>query len=247
MTIDDVRKQSVSIIIACLSEEDTIAECCTRVAATMPHAEILVIHGGTDNTLNIAQQMAHDNPQIVPIKNENDKGKGHAIQVGISHASHDVMCQWDADLQFAPEDIPTVLKPIFDGEADVVVGSRFMPESDDSHYTFSFFRTVGNWVINAWTSLLCAMRITDVTAGSKAWTRDAITTINFRDLRFVYEIEILMRAHVEGLRIAQVPVSYHNRQGGVSGHGNGMKEFFSIIRCGIMLLITATRIRLLRR
>lgn len=247
MTIDDVRQKPVSIIISCLTEEDTIRSCCERVAESMPQAEILVVHGGTDKTYDIALEMSKDNPHIVPVKNENDIGKGHAIHVGIAKASHDIMCQWDADLQFAPEDIPAVFLPIFEDKADVVIGSRFMPESDDSGYNFSFFRTVGNWVINTWISILCGTRITDVTTGSKAWTRDAIEKINFRDMRFVYEVEIPVRAHILGLRITQVPVSYHDRQGGESGHGSGMKEFYSIIRCGIMLLLTGTRIRLFGR
>jgi hypothetical protein len=137
-----------------------------------------------------------------------------------------------------------MFQPILDGAADLVIGSRFMPESDDSQYQFSFFRTVGNWVVNAWVSLMAGTRLTDVTTGSKAWTREAIAAIDFQDRRFVYEVEIPVRAQLLGLRIMQVPVSYHNRQGGVSGHGSGLKELWSIIRTGLMLLWTATRIRL---
>ncbi len=246
MTVEEAAQQPVSILVACLFEEDTIRACLERITRAMPQAEVLVIHGGTDRTCEIAAEMARENPHIVAVKNENDQGKGHAIQVGIARARHDVMCQFDADLQFAPEDLPALFMPIFNGEADVVIGSRFMPESDDSQYKFSFFRVVGNWVVNAWVSLMCGRRVTDVTTGSKAWTRAAIKTIAFKDLRFVYEIEIVMYAVRRGLRVAQVPVSYHNRQGGVSGHGKGWKEFRSIVRTGLMLLWTATRIRFAR-
>jgi len=243
MTIDQVAQQKVSIIVACLFEEDTIRECLDRITKAMPNAEVLVIHGGTDRTCEIAAEMARTNANIVAVRNENDRGKGHAIQVGIARARNDIMCQFDADLQFAPEDLPALFAPVVSGEADLSIGSRFMPESDDSNYHFSFFRVVGNWVVNGWVSLMCGRRITDVTTGSKAWTRDAIKRIDFKDVRFVYEVEIPMKAVRRGLCVAQVPVSYHNRQGGVSGHGTGWKEFKSIIRTGFKILWTATRIR----
>jgi len=233
-----------SIIIACLHEEDTIRVCLERVTRAVPDAEVLVVHGGTDRTLAIATEMARSNPHIVPVRNENDQGKGHAIQVGIAHATHDVMCQWDADLQFPPDDIPAVLAPIQAGTADLVIGSRFMPGADRSQYKFSFFRVIGNGIVNNWTSLMCGRRMTDVTTGCKTWTRAAITKINFQDKKFVYEVEIVVRAARLKLRIAQVPVHYHNRQGGVSGHGRGWREFKSIVTCGLKLLLTATRIRL---
>jgi len=242
MTFDDVAQQPVSIIVACLREEDTIRECLERITRTMPNAEVLVVHGGPDRTCEIAAEMARTNPHIVAITNENDRGKGHAIKVGIARAAHDIMCQFDADLQFAPEDMPRLFGPIFEGKADLVIGSRFMPESDDSRYKFSFFRVVGNWVVNVWVSLMCGMRITDVTTGSKAWTRNAINAVNFQDMRFVYEVEIPMRAQRLGLRIAQVPVSYFSRQGGESGHGSGWREFRSIARTGFRILWTATKL-----
>jgi glycosyltransferase involved in cell wall biosynthesis len=154
------------------------------------------------------------------------------------------MCQWDADLQFPPEDIPAVLAPIGAGDADLSIGSRFMQGSDRSQYKFSFFRVVGNWIVNAWVSLMCGRRMTDVTTGCKAWSRAAIARINFQDKRFVYEVEIVARAARLGLRITQVPVHYHNRQGGVSGHGSGWREFKSIVTCGAKLLLCATRIRM---
>lgn len=247
MTVEEVAQQRATIIVSCLFEEDTIRECLERLTRAMPNAEILVVHGGTDGTYDIAAEMARAKPNIVPIRNENDEGKGHAIQVGVARASHDVMTQFDADMQFEPEDVPKLLEPIFNDRADLVLGSRFLPESDTSDYSFNFLRVVGNHVVNFWISLLCGCRITDVTAGSKAWTRDAITKINFQDRRFVYEVEIPVRAHLCGCRIAQVPVGYHNRQGGISGHGSGLKGIWSVVKTGFMLLWTATRIRLVGR
>ncbi len=71
--------------------------------------------------------------------------------------------------------------------------------------------------------------------------------LDFKDRKFVYEVEIPVRAYLCGLKIAQVPIGYHNRQGGLSGHGSGVKEVWSVISCSFMILWTATRIRLLEK
>lgn len=240
-------RPTFSILIACLNEGDTIVKCLERLTRAAPEAEILVLHGGTDRTCELALAFAQSHPQVVAIRNENDRGKGSAIKAGMERASGDVMCQFDADLQFEPEDIARVMAPIFEGRADVVIGSRFMKGADTSDYGFSFFRTVGNRIVSTWVSLLCGQSITDVTTGYKAWTRAAMQKIRFQDDGFVYEVEIPVRACVEGLRVAQVPVKYHERQGGVSGHGAGWGEAFSLCRTGFRILMTAFTIRLAGR
>jgi glycosyltransferase involved in cell wall biosynthesis len=237
-------KTPFSIIIACLNEEDTIVECLERLTQSAPVAEILVLHGGKDRTYELARTFAQSHPNVVAIRNENDRGKGSAVKAGIERASFDVMCQFDADLQFDPEDMARVMAPILEGGAEVVIGSRFMKGADASSYRFSFLRVMGNRVVNAWVSLLCGQSITDVTTGYKAWTRAAMQKIRFQDDGFVYEVEIPVRACMEGLRVAQVPVKYHDRQGGVSGHGNGWREVSSIIRTGCRILVSALAVRL---
>ena len=237
-------KRPVSIIIACLNEEDTIVECLERLVQSAPASEILVVHGGKDRTCERAQSFAQLHSNVIAFRNENDRGKGSAIRAGIARASHEWMCQFDADLQFDPEDIPRVMAPMLEGRADVVIGSRFMKGADVSDYRFSFFRVMGNRLVNAWISLLCGQSVTDVTTGYKAWTKAAIEKIDFRDDGFVYEVEIPMRASMEGLRVAQVPVKYHDRQGGISGHGSGWREMFSIVRTGFRILANALAIRL---
>jgi glycosyltransferase involved in cell wall biosynthesis len=236
-------KTPISVIIACLNEEDTIVECLERLLQTAPASEILVVHGGEDRTCERARSVAQSHPNVIVFRNQNDHGKGSAIRAGIARATHEWMCQFDADLQFDPEDIPRVMAPMLEGRADVVLGSRFMKGADVSDYQFSFFRGMGNRVVSAWTSLLCGQVVTDVTTGYKAWTKAAIEKIDFQDDGFVYEVEISMRASMEGLRVAQVPVKYHDRRGGISGHGSGWRETLSIVRTGFRILACAAAIR----
>ena len=235
----------LTVIISTFNEEGTIVPCLERIAAVAPEAEVLIVHGGRDRTAAVASEYArtHDGLRLRVLENYGDSGKGHAIKVGISLASHPLQLQFDADLQFAPEDILAMLAPLREGRADVVVGSRFMKGADRSGYAFSFFRDVGNTILNRFISIMAGTEISDVTTGMKAWTREAIWEIRFKDNRFVYEMEIVMRAARKGLRIVQIPVKYSSRQGGHSGHGTGAKEFKSIVATGASIAWRALLIR----
>jgi len=240
--------KGVSIIISCFNEENTIEECLQRLLAVLPNAEIIVVHGGRDQTAAIAQKISQDYPNIRVLKNYGDTGKGHAIKIGISVSSHNILAQMDADLQFMPEELPKLLEPIYQGEADITFGARFMPESDVQHYKFSFFRVMGNKTVNAYFSLLTGLKFRDITTGHKAWTRKAIEDIQFRDNRFVYEAEIAVKGAMLGCRFQMIPVTYFNRLGGISGHGRGWVETVSIVVTGIKILAYGTlwRFRLIR-
>ncbi len=236
--------QSFTIIISTFNEEETIRGCLDRVRAAAPSAEIILLHGGRDGTARVAREWAKEKVDPVRVfENYGDSGKGHAIKVGVTLASHPVMLQFDADLQFAPEDIPRVVGPVLSGSADLVIGSRFMPEADWSGYHSSFFRDRGNVFLNKFISLVSRREISDVTTGMKAWTRELIWDIDFKDNRFIYEMEIVVRSALRGYRIIQIPVTYLSRQGGASGHGTGLAEFFSIARTGLLIALKALLIR----
>ncbi|MDD5556376.1 MAG: glycosyltransferase family 2 protein [bacterium] len=235
---------TLSVIISCFNEEESIGECLRRTLGAVPQAEIIVIHGGRDRTADIAEEMARAHPNIRVIRNLDDRGKGHAIKVGIRNASSDVMVQLDADLQFMPEEIPKVARPVLDGTADLSFGCRFMEGSNVEQYRFSFFRVMGNRIVNRYVTYLSRRTFYDITTGFKAWTREAIDRIAFKDDRFIYEAEIAMRAALGGCRIAMVPITYFNRYGGISGHGRGWREPFSIVLTGVKILVFSTLIRL---
>jgi dolichol-phosphate mannosyltransferase len=237
-------RYNISVIISCFNEEKTIEQCLRRTLASVPDAEIIVIHGGRDRTADIAEDLASQHPRIRVIRNKNDRGKGHAIKVGIENASSDVMVQLDADLQFKPEEIPKLVQPLLDGKADLSFGCRFMKYSNVENYKFSFLRVMGNRMVNSYISLLARQRFFDITTGLKAWTRQSIDDIAFKDDRFLYEAEIALRASLKGYRVAMIPITYFNRLGGISGHGRGWREPISIIWTGAKILFFATLIRL---
>lgn len=233
----------LSIIIACFNEAESIETCLRGLLDAAPGAEIVVIHGGSDRTLEIAREMAKTHPTIRAFRNYGDMGKGHAIKCGVTVTDRPFILQFDADLQFDPADVPNVVQPVIAGEADVAIGSRFLPDSVTTEYQFSFFRVVGNRIVNRWLSFLAGKRISDVTTGFKCWSREAIERIGFKDNRFVYEMEIVLRARKEN-RLAQIPINYRNREKGFSGHGAGLRELWSICWTGYKLLFWSLMIRL---
>jgi len=233
-------RPETTIIVACRNEEGTIERCLESVVAVLPDAEIVVVVGGTDETLVRASRLSERWPKIRPIKNDPDWGKGHAIQRGIAAASGLYMAQFDADLQFAAEDLPALLEPIWTGRTDVTAGSRFLSGKGHKVYKPPFLRDFGNRLLSVYVSILIGRRVTDVTAGVKAWTREAIRRIDFTDLRYSYEAEIVVRAARLGLRFEEIPVRYAGRGGGESMHRNN----WMLARAGAVIAWKVFRARM---
>ena len=232
-------KPETSILISCRNEEANVENCIREVARVLPRAEILIIDGGTDRTFEIAESLRGEFPTVRPIRNIGDRGKGHAIKTGLATATAPVMAQFDCDLQFFADDLPAVLAPVLRHECDLALGSRFLKDSDRSAYQPMFFRDAGNRLLSAVISLLSGQRITDATAGIKAWTRDAMEQIDFRDDRYSYEAEMIVRAACLGLRIRDVPVPDASRTAGASMHTNSWK----VIQAGFVIMAKALAAR----
>jgi len=207
----------LTIIVAARNEQDTIEACIRRVLAVFPQdCELLVVDGGTDRTGEIVNGLRVEFPAVRYIPNPDDRGKGHAIRVGIEVAQGDVMAQIDADLQFLPEELPRLLEPIHAGNADVVLGSRFARGSVRHRGSTPLFRTWGNKFASLYASVLFGHRMTDVQAGIKAWTREAARQIDLKSDNYSYEVEIPAKALRHRLRVQDVPITTDARQGGTT-------------------------------
>ncbi len=230
----------LSILIATFDEQDVIETCVRRVAAVYPEgAEILVIDGGSDRTGEIVRALEGELP-VRYVRNENDRGKGHAIRTGSEHARGDVMAQIDADLQFLPEELPRLVAPIIEGRADVTLGSRFARGSVRGPGSTPLFRTLGNMFASGYASVLFGHRMTDVQAGMKAWSREAMRRLGpLTSDDYAYEVEIPARALSAGLRVVDVPITTEARAGG--------ETKVNVVLDGIPLLWSITRFRLDRR
>jgi len=207
----------LSVIVTTLNEEASIERLLQRVVAVYPaDIEILVVDGGTDRTGEIVQQFATSHPGVRYIRNENDRGKGHAVHVGLAAAKAPLIAQLDADLQFLPEELPQLLTPLVENRADLVLGSRFMSGATRLPGSTPRVRTMGNWITSAYASVLFGRRMTDVLAGMKAWRREVHERIKLRSEGCSYDAELPVKAVRAGFRVVDVPITTDARHGGVS-------------------------------
>lgn len=207
---------SFSVIIPAFNEAAGIDRCVRAVAAACRgDFEILVIDGGSDSTAKVLLETGQDIPQLRYIHNKDDCGKGHAIRRGIAESRGSVLVQFDADLQFMPEDILPLYEAVASGECDVALGSRFTPVSRRDENA-SFLRNLGNWSISLYASLLFGQRMTDALAGIKAWSSQAAKIIDLQSDDFAYEVEIPARALQRGLRVREYSVGTCARKTGES-------------------------------
>jgi dolichol-phosphate mannosyltransferase len=227
----------LSVIVATFNEQATIEPCVRRIAAVFPRiCEILVVDGGSDRTGEIVSGLCSEIPELRYIRNENDRGKGHATKVGLAAARGEIMIEIDADLQFLPEELPRLIDPIRSGRADVALGSRFMPGSKRRPGSTPWLRTFGNTTTSLYASVLFRHRMTDVLAGMTAWNRLTVETFPLRSDNYSYEVELPVKAVRHGLRVVDVPVTTDARKGGQSN--------VSVIVDGLVILWDITRFRL---
>ena len=150
-----MNQPSLSVIVTSMNEDATIEECIRRIFAVyIDDCEVVVVDGGSDRTGEIVQKLCDEFPGLRYIRNENDRGKGHAVRIGIDESKADIMAQIDSDLQFHPEELPRLTQPIREGKADVTLGSRFMNGSVRNSGSTPWHRTFGNRAISLYTSVL---------------------------------------------------------------------------------------------
>lgn len=230
----------LTVIVATRNEQETIERCIRRTLDVYPRdCELLVVDGGTDGTCDVVTELSREYPAVRYIRNHNDRGKGHAIRIGIEAARAEVMAQIDADLQFLPEELPRLVEPILTGQADVVLGTRFARDSVRRPGSTPLLRTLGNKFASRYASILFRHRMTDVQAGMKAWTRHAAEVIDLQSDNYSYEVEIPVKAVSRGLRVVDVPITTEARHGGQTN--------VHVVFDGLRLLVDITRFWLRRK
>ncbi|MGO8950032.1 MAG: glycosyltransferase family 2 protein [Ktedonobacterales bacterium] len=197
----------ISIIIPVYNEHSTIAEVIRRVEEQPFEKEIIIVDDcSTDGTRQILKETSW--PENVHILyHQKNRGKGAAIRTALGSVSKDVVIIQDADLEYNPDDFGTVLKPILDGVADVVYGSRFL----GIHRSFMLHHYVGNKMLTLTTNLLYNNILTDMETGYKAFLAPVLKGIRIRSNRFDFEPEITAKVLKRGYRIYEVPIYYAGR------------------------------------
>jgi glycosyltransferase involved in cell wall biosynthesis len=195
----------VSFIVPAYNEARTIDEVLDRIAALDLDTQVIVVDdGSTDGTGDLAEK--HEGVQVVRQQNS---GKGAAIRAGIPLVEGEITVLQDADMEYDPVEVPTLIAPIVDGVADVVYGSRLSGGRPQRAYLF--WHLVGNRFLSLVTGVLFNTTLSDMETGYKAFRSEILGSLELREDDFAIEPEITGRICKRHLRIYELPISYYGR------------------------------------
>ena len=226
----------LSIVIPCYNEEKTVhlilEKICEVKLINNISKEIIIVNDfSTDNTRLAIEKYFSNKPDVdfKIFNHETNKGKGAAIQTGISHASGEYLLIQDADLEYNPQEYNLLIQPIIDGFADVVFGSRFM--GGNPHRILFFWHSLGNKFLTLLSNVFTNLNLTDMETGYKLFRTDAIQSIVLKEKRFGFEPEVTAKiSRVKNVKIYEVGISYYGRTYD-EGKKIGWKDGFRAIWC----------------
>lgn len=229
----------LSVVIPVYNEKDTIRKIISEVEASdtgVLEKEIIIIDDSSnDGTREVLSALAKNKYRIFfQTKNQ---GKGAAVRKGFQMCTGDFILIQDADLEYDPSEYGALLKPLMDGKADVVFGSRFMGAAP--HRVLFFWHYVGNRVLTAFSNMLTNLNLSDMETCYKAFSRKALDKIlpKLKSDRFGIEVELTARAAKENFRIYEVGISYSGRTyeaGKKINWKDGLAAIWFIIRFNIL-------------
>jgi len=215
----------VSVIMPVYNEESTIEEILRRVKAVEVATEILVIDdGSTDGTRDILEKM-NDDEQLRVILHDRNRGKGAAVRTGFQHATSEVFLIQDADLEYDPRDIPSLIRPIEEDIADVVYGSRFL---GGPRRSVMFWHMVANRMLTFMTNLLYNTILSDMETGYKVFKREIVDGMQIHANSFDFEPEFTAKILKKKVRLYEVPISFNPRDYD-EGKKIGMRDAFQAV------------------
>ncbi len=219
----------LSVVVPVYNEQATLAEIVKRVQAiNIPKEIILIDDGSTDGSKELVRQLSQT-PGIRAFFHSRNQGKGMAIRTGIKQARGDYIIIQDADLEYDPQDYPKLLKPIKDGKAQVVYGSRFTGERRNMF----FWHWIANQLLTLITNMLYNTTLSDMETCYKLMPTKLLQSIKLSCRRFEFEPEVTAKILRQGIRIYEVPVSYAGReysQGKKIAWPDGLIALFTLIR-----------------
>jgi glycosyltransferase involved in cell wall biosynthesis len=217
----------LSVVIPVYNEKNTIEAILARVREVAIEKEIIVVDDfSMDGTRELLKSLADNVIKVV--YHDKNQGKGAALRTGFENAKNDIVIIQDADLEYDPEEYSKLIKPILDGKADVVYGSRFM--GSEPHRVLFFWHMVGNKLLTFFSNMLTNLSLTDMETCYKVFKREVIQSIAIEEDRFGFEPEITAKVAKMDLRIYEVGISYSGRSY-KEGKKIGWRDGFSAIRC----------------
>ncbi len=222
----------LSVIIPCFNEAETIVELVNAVrGSSYENKEIIVVDDfSTDGTrIKLKDRIGPVVHKV--IYHESNRGKGAAIRTGIAAATGDVVIIQDADLEYDPGEYQKLVRPIVEGKADVVYGSRFM--GNEPHRVLYFWHRVGNGFLTLLSNIFTNLNLTDMETCYKVFRREVIQSIRIEEDRFGFEPEITAKIAKMNCRIFEVGISYYGRtyaEGKKIGWKDGIRTAICILK-----------------
>jgi glycosyltransferase involved in cell wall biosynthesis len=233
----------ISLVIPVYNEMGTLAELLRRVLAVDMRKELVIIDDcSTDGSRELLRRLASEGiaaldhaasvneSSVRVLFQETNRGKGAALRRGFREASGDIALVQDADLEYDPREIPRLIQPIVDGDADVVFGSRF---TGTPRRVLFYWHAVMNGILTTLSNMTSGLNLTDMETCYKAFRREVIQSIPIEEDRFGFEPEVTAKVARGRYRVYEVPISYHGRtyeEGKKIGWKDGVRALYVILK-----------------
>jgi len=223
----------LSVVVPAYNEATTIEAAVRQLRQVPLRLEVIVVDdASTDGTGAILERLASEGGGLVQrvIRHPTNRGKGAALRSGIAAATGQVIVPQDADLEYDPAELPTLLRPICDGKADAVYGSRFQ---GGPHRVLFFWHAVGNNFLTLVSNMFTNLNLTDMETCYKVVRADLLKRLPLTAERFGIEVELTARLAQAGARIWELPITYSGRtyaEGKKITWRDGVAALFHVIR-----------------
>jgi glycosyltransferase involved in cell wall biosynthesis len=235
----------LSVVIPAYNEEATLENVVEEVLKLSQVLEAIVVDdGSTDGTPAVCERLSRI-PRVRTIRMARNRGKCEALKAGFAVSIGQIVIVQDADLEYDPAEIPEVIRPILEGRADVVYGSRFLVRR--AARVLYFYHFVANKGLTLLSNLLTNINFTDVETGYKAFRGDIIRNMVITAKGFGIEIEVTAKIAKLGCAIYEVPISYHGRtyeQGKKIGLSDGLAALWYIFKFNLFCDLKSSFVRL---